>query len=351
MTDKLEALKAKKPTDTKTLAAEKAGYVTDDNSGGYYVVECQECGEIYPSQESGGGGQIADTGDYDDSYCPHCGYVDPDECDNVGLVWNVQQAKINALLAALEEANSKNYLADMLEWRKKAQAAEKELGQWRDVATAAAQDDADWRKLVNIKNHAICQLANAVIAQINKTEASGRREEHLKATVDVLSAKNAELERTNAAQDDHINQQQDRIDTLEKRNGELGKHVGKLEKLLKGTEESLIASVDMVSELEQRLQQPMPKGFLHQDGAIHALLGSNDVMISHVKRGDAHGIAFSPVPAGKKEIGINFDSDIAGKGIDEIGAVFTVESTSVQSLELLKEAVQMAIDGFKVEGE
>jgi septal ring factor EnvC (AmiA/AmiB activator) len=56
----------------------------------------------------------------------------------------------------------------------------------------------------------------------------------------------------NAAQDDHINQQQDRIEQLEKRNAELGKHVGMLEKRLKGTEESLIASTDMVTELESR---------------------------------------------------------------------------------------------------
>lgn len=56
----------------------------------------------------------------------------------------------------------------------------------------------------------------------------------------------------NAAQDDHVNQQQDRIEQLEKRNAELGKHVGMLEKRLKGTEESLIASTDMVTELESR---------------------------------------------------------------------------------------------------
>lgn len=59
-------------------------------------------------------------------------------------------------------------------------------------------------------------------------------------------------QRANTAQDDHINQQQDRIDILEKRNAELGKHVGMLEKRLRGTEESLIASVDMVRELESR---------------------------------------------------------------------------------------------------
>lgn len=43
---------------------------------------------------------------------------------------------------------------------------------------------------------------------------------------------NAELEkaqRANAAQDDHINQQQDRIEQLERRNAELGKYAGGLE--------------------------------------------------------------------------------------------------------------------------
>lgn len=36
-------------------------------------------------------------------------------------------------------------------------------------------------------------------------------------------------QRANAAQDDHINQQQDRIESLEKKNDELGKYAGKLE--------------------------------------------------------------------------------------------------------------------------
>ncbi|WP_447907839.1 hypothetical protein [Serratia fonticola] len=95
----------------------------------------------------------------------------------------------------------------------------------------------------------------------------------------------------------------------------------------------------------------LPKGFSHQDGAVHALLGTGDVMISHIKWDAAQGIAFAPTPAGKTGIGVNFDAEMVGKHCDEIGAVFVVKSTSVQSLELLKEAVQMAIDGFKVEEE
>ncbi|EDR7342205.1 hypothetical protein QE95_003941 [Salmonella enterica subsp. salamae] len=40
----------------------------------------------------------------------------------------------------------------------------------------------------------------------------------------------SKLERANAAQDYHINQQQDRIDVLEKRNAELGKYAGEMER-------------------------------------------------------------------------------------------------------------------------
>lgn len=239
MTDKLEALKAKKPLDTKTLAAEKAGYVTDDNSGGYYVVECQECGEVYPSQESGGGGQIADTGDYDDSYCPHCGYVDPDECDNVGLVWNVQQAKINALLAALEELKAKtstcmgvgNGSGNLFVYGDydSIKAAQRIVLESEKLRAALEEKDQELDKEGDI----LIDTQESMREWKLRANAAEQREEHLKATVDVLSAKNAELERANSAQNDHINQQQDRVDTLEKKNDELGKHIGKLEKPIK----------------------------------------------------------------------------------------------------------------------
>ncbi|MMZ57054.1 hypothetical protein D1872_189690 [compost metagenome] len=42
----------------------------------------------------------------------------------------------------------------------------------------------------------------------------------------------AELERANQSQDDHINQQQDRIDSLEKTNTGLGRRLGEAEKRL-----------------------------------------------------------------------------------------------------------------------
>lgn len=103
----IEELKAKKPENLKSLSSIAAGYVADNNTGGYFVVECGNCGEVFPSQKLDGDGAIADSGDYGDAYCPHCNETDPDECANVGLVWNVQQAKINALIAQLEAAHKR----------------------------------------------------------------------------------------------------------------------------------------------------------------------------------------------------------------------------------------------------
>lgn len=55
-----------------------------------------------------------------------------------------------------------------------------------------------------------------------------------KAERELLSAKEriAELERSNTSQDDHINQQQDRIESLEKKNGDLGRALGSAENRL-----------------------------------------------------------------------------------------------------------------------
>ncbi|ESN58766.1 MULTISPECIES: hypothetical protein [Klebsiella pneumoniae complex] len=48
-------------------------------------------------------------------------------------------------------------------------------------------------------------------------------------TVETLAEMLEKSQLANAAQDDHINQQQDRIDQLEKRNAELGKYARELE--------------------------------------------------------------------------------------------------------------------------
>ena len=87
------------------IARAKLGIVSHDNTGGYFIVECQGCGVVYPSFQCGGGDAIADTGDYNDAICPHCGQESPEECSNVGLVWNTQQLKINELQLRLTAAD------------------------------------------------------------------------------------------------------------------------------------------------------------------------------------------------------------------------------------------------------
>lgn len=84
-------------------------YVVDNNTGGYYLVECQNCGDVYPSNECHGGESIADSGDYGDCSCPHCGETEPEECGNAALAWNVQQKRIldlEAEIASLRESHS-----------------------------------------------------------------------------------------------------------------------------------------------------------------------------------------------------------------------------------------------------
>jgi len=53
----------------------------EDIKNNYYPIICK-CGWKGSSKDLDGGGQIADTGDYFDVYCPHCGTIEPDECDN-----------------------------------------------------------------------------------------------------------------------------------------------------------------------------------------------------------------------------------------------------------------------------
>ena len=59
-------------------------------------------------------------------------------------------------------------------------------------------------------------------------------------------------QRANAAQDDHINQQQDRIESLEKKNAELGKYAGKLETINAAAEKLVRCKGRYHSELNYR---------------------------------------------------------------------------------------------------
>ena len=143
---------------------------------------------------------------------------------------------------------------------RKRKAAEKRIAELVEVLENTHAENELVRGQLFIAGRALLNQ-QAKIAELEEAEQKlCAANVTLDARAELAERRLAERERANAAQDDHINQQQDRIDILEKRNAELGKHVGMLEKRLKGTEESLIASTDMVTELESRTVK-LPKKF------------------------------------------------------------------------------------------
>ena len=80
----------------------------------YYLAECTECGKMYSSSKL-----IVSRNYFDgdaDCYCPHCNAEDADIADlgsgeqPAVMAWNYQQARIDALVEALEKAQAKNAL-------------------------------------------------------------------------------------------------------------------------------------------------------------------------------------------------------------------------------------------------
>lgn len=127
-------------------ARAKLGLVTHDNTGGYFVVECQGCGLVYPSFQCEGGEAIGDSGDYSDAVCPHCNQVDPEECDNVGLVWNTQQLKINALQELLNQRDEQNHSLEQRRYAEleNGQAAERRVEVLEGLLRGTFETAAKW---------------------------------------------------------------------------------------------------------------------------------------------------------------------------------------------------------------
>ncbi|WP_228299843.1 ead/Ea22-like family protein [Klebsiella pneumoniae] len=77
----------------------------------YYLAECTECGKMYSSSK------LIESRNYFDGdadcYCPHCNADDADIADLGGgeqpavMAWNYQQARIDALVEALEKAQKR----------------------------------------------------------------------------------------------------------------------------------------------------------------------------------------------------------------------------------------------------
>ncbi|HGW4160849.1 phage EaA protein [Klebsiella pneumoniae] len=77
----------------------------------YYLAECTECGKMYSSSKL-----IVSRNYFDgdaDCYCPHCNAEDADIADlgsgeqPAVMAWNYQQARIDALVEALEKAQQR----------------------------------------------------------------------------------------------------------------------------------------------------------------------------------------------------------------------------------------------------
>ena len=84
----------------------------------YYLAECTECGKMYSSSKL-----IVSRNYFDgdaDCYCPHCNADDADIADlgsgeqPAVMAWNYQQARIDVLVEALEKAQTKADVYDML---------------------------------------------------------------------------------------------------------------------------------------------------------------------------------------------------------------------------------------------
>lgn len=156
------------------------GLVTHDNTGGPFVVECQGCGQVYPSFHCLGGGQIADTGDYDDAVCPHCDQVDPEECDNAGLAWNTQQLKINELQQLL---NQRDEALHSLEQRRRAefdngQAAERRVEELasRISETSAKLELAASMMDDDVRGNRFAEVCRLAISALNPTAEAASHE-------------------------------------------------------------------------------------------------------------------------------------------------------------------------------
>lgn len=64
----------------------------------YFPVKCEKCGWESWSHLADGGGQIADTGDYSDVYCPKCGSLDLDDIAQDNLTYYRQNENVWAKL-------------------------------------------------------------------------------------------------------------------------------------------------------------------------------------------------------------------------------------------------------------
>ncbi|WP_258313637.1 hypothetical protein [Klebsiella variicola] len=114
----------------------------------YYLAECTECGKMYPSSKL-----IVSRNYFDgdaDCYCPHCNADDADIADlgsgeqPAAMAWNYQQARIDALVEALEKAQQSK--TDQREYYEGVIAdGSKRIGELESQLKAAENNEIDAR--------------------------------------------------------------------------------------------------------------------------------------------------------------------------------------------------------------
>lgn len=103
--------------------------------------------------------------------------------------------------------------------------------------------------------------------------------------VSALTQRIAELESANKSQDDHINQQQDRIESLEKKNGDLGRELQEAGKRIAELEILLVRNRKRAKKLGELLDTPVR---LTEERTLWA--GEDDYDTGHVKGWNANRI-------------------------------------------------------------
>ena len=99
--DALQAALSSIKAENEKLKEAKVKRIVPTDS--YFVAECERCGFKASSKDWLGGGQIADTGDYDDVYCPVCGSIECGEAED-----DIYIDQRDLLLKRLAEAIMKN---------------------------------------------------------------------------------------------------------------------------------------------------------------------------------------------------------------------------------------------------
>lgn len=156
----------------------------------------------------------------------------------------------------------------------------------------------DSQQLVDAKSSSQIELRSQIssIEESNRKDMAWRGERlcELGDSLEAAQERIAELERANQSQDDHISQQQDRIDSLEKTNAGLGRGLAAaINRLLDSDGSrgcfSAVRSYDAREEIERLLAQPVSQGYTLPEGWRLVPIDATRAMIDAAQRVEEDG--------------------------------------------------------------